>query len=176
MEDYDVENTIDIGFMEAYTGSERQVQFTLQNGEKVDARIKIPAGMDTGKKLRLKGYGLKAPNGQKGDMYLTVQVMPHPDFKRVINDVETQVEIPFTKLCLGGTLDVPTQQGIKQVRIQPATSSTTKMRFRGLGFPLLHSASRGDLYMTFKIKTPTISVLENEECLKALEILKKFDL
>lgn len=152
---YDLEHTIEIGFMEAYNGSERQVTISLSNGEKIDTRIKIPAGIESGKKLRVRGHGKKAPDGHKGDLYLIVKVMPHPDFTRLDQDIEVQMKVPYSLMCLGGTLEVPTPQGNKQIKIRPHMQSGVKVRLKGLGFPVIKSQDRGDLYAKLSAKVPT---------------------
>lgn len=153
-EDYDLEHNIEIGFIEAYNGSERQLNLTLSNGSKIQTRIKIPAGIDTGKKLRLRGHGLSMPNGNKGDLYLNVKVTSSPDFLRKENDVEVSVFAPFSLLCLGGSLTVSTPQGNKQVKIRPGLQSGIKIRLKGLGFPIMNTSDRGDLYAILNVKIP----------------------
>lgn len=169
--DYDLEHNIEIGFMEAYNGSERQLNLTLSNGAKIQTRIKIPAGIDTGKKLRLKGNGLTMPNGEKGDLYLNVKVTPSPDFSRKENDVEVNVFTPFSLLCLGGTLTVPTPQGNKQVKIRAGLQSGIKIRLKGLGFPIMNSPNRGDLYAILNVKIPEETEL-TESLKELIEKLK----
>lgn len=152
---YDIEHELEIGFMDAYNGSERYVSFSLSNGENISTRIKVPAGIETGKKLRVRGHGRLAPNGQKGDLYLNVKVMSHPDFVRKENDIEVEVKTPFSLLCLGGLLDVITPQGIKQIKIRSGMQNGIKVRMKGLGFPIMGSHERGDLYAILTVKVPS---------------------
>ena len=160
---YDLEHLITVGFMEAYNGSERQVSFSLSNGEMIEARIKIPAGIETNKKLRVKGYGLAKPNGTRGDLYLEVTVSSHPDFIRIGNDVETTIQVPFSLLCLGGSLSVPTPHGLKQVKMKPPLENGVKIRLKGLGFPHMENKElRGDLYAVLHVKIPKIQDLDEE--------------
>jgi curved DNA-binding protein len=167
---YDVDHNIEIGFMEAYTGSERQVNFNLTNGDKIDTRIKIPAGIETGKKLRIKGHGLKSPNGFKGDLYLNVKVTSHPQFIRRDNDIEVEIKVPFSLMILGGSLDVPTPQGQKTIKIRPGMQNGIKIRLKELGFPVLNQASnRGDLYAILTIQVPQYETLSSE----AIEMVQK---
>lgn len=170
MSRYDLEQNLDIGFMEAYNGSERQVQFSLSNGEKVDTRIKVPAGIETGKKLRIKGHGQTAPSGRKGDLYLTVRVASHPQFIRNENNIEVNISVPFTLLALGGSLEVPTPQGNKTIKIKAGMQSGIKVRLKELGFPILNQSSqRGDLYAILNVKVPT----EQELTEDGKELLQK---
>jgi curved DNA-binding protein len=153
---YDIEQNIDIGFMEAYNGSERQISFSLSNGEKIDTRIKIPAGIESGKKLRIKGHGQTAPNGKKGDLYLTVRVSAHPNFIRQENDIEMNLSLPYSLMVLGGSLEVPTPQGNKTIKIRAGMQNGIKVRMKNLGFPVLNNNSvRGDLYVILNVKVPS---------------------
>jgi curved DNA-binding protein len=151
---YDIEHELEIGFMEAYNGSERQVNLTLGGGDVISTRIKVPAGIDTGKKLRVRGHGRAMPNGSKGDLYLNVKVMSHPEFVRKDSDIEVEVKVPFSLLCLGGLLDVPTPEGLKQIKIRPGIQNGVKMRLKSLGFPVMGSSERGDLYAILAVKVP----------------------
>jgi curved DNA-binding protein len=150
---FDVEHEITIGFMDAYNGSERQIQLSLTSGDKVNARIKIPAGVEEGKKLRLKGQGGRRANGTRGDLYLKVSITPHPQFTRNGNDIDTEIEIPFSTLVLGGQVDVPTPEGIKRTKVKPGMRCGVKIRLRGLGFPV-SAHERGDLYARLLVRIP----------------------
>ncbi|WGL61495.1 DnaJ C-terminal domain-containing protein [Pigmentibacter sp. JX0631] len=169
---FDLEHDLEIGFMDAYNGSERYVSFALSNGENISTRIKVPAGIETGKKLRVKGHGRMAPDGNKGDLYLSVKVMPHPDFTRLENDIEVETKTPFSLLCLGGVLDVQTPVGVKQIKIRPGMQNGIKVRLKGLGFPVMGSATeRGDLYAVISVKVPTQEEVndENRELFEKLQ-------
>jgi DnaJ-class molecular chaperone len=168
---FDIEHDLEIGFMDAYNGSERFVSFSLSNGENVSTRIKVPAGIETGKKLRVRGHGRSAPNGQKGDLYLNVKVMPHPDFLRKENDIDVETKAPFSLLCLGGSLDINTPQGIKQIKIRPGMQNGIKVRLKALGFPVMGSSERGDLYAIIAVKVPAQDEIteENREVFEKLQ-------
>jgi curved DNA-binding protein len=147
--------------MDAYRGAERQVSLNLSNKDKVDARIKIPPGIETGKKMRLKGQGAKTPFGTRGDLYLRVKVMNHPDYVRKGNDIEVEVPVPYTLLCLGGSLDVPTPEGVKQIKLKPGMQNGIKVRLKGLGFPLMSTpGSRGDLFAVLNVKIPDAETID----------------
>ena len=163
MSRYDVEQNVEIGFMEAYTGSERQINLNLSNGEKVDTRIKIPPGIETGKKLRIKSHGQKSPSGQKGDLYLKVKVTSHPQFIRKENDIEVEMKVPYSLMVLGGSLEVPTPQGPKTIKIRPGMQNGIQVRLKELGFPVLNKTStRGDLYVILNVKVPTNEEITTE--------------
>ncbi|KAB8030826.1 DnaJ C-terminal domain-containing protein [Fluviispira multicolorata] len=169
---YDLEHDLEIGFMDAYNGSERHVSFSLSNGEKIDSRIKIPAGIDSGKKLRIRGHGQTAPDGRRGDLYLKVKIMSHPDFVRKENDIEVEISVPFSTLCLGGQIEVKTPQGIKNVKIRSGMQSGIKIRLKGLGFPIMNTQENGDLYAILAVKVPNESEI-NLELKETLEQLQK---
>jgi curved DNA-binding protein len=151
---YDVERELTVGFMDVYNGSERQVVFQLSSGEKVNARIKIPAGVEDGKLLRLKGQGATKPNGLRGDLYLKLKVSEHPEFQRVGSDVECDVNIPFSTLALGGQIQIDTPQGPKKTNLRAGMKSGVKVRLKGLGFVKDGGTERGDLYAKLIVKTP----------------------
>ena len=166
---YDIDHDLDIGFMDAYNGSERYVSISLSNGENISTRIKVPAGIETGKKLRVRSHGRTAPDGHKGDLYLNVKVMAHPDFVRKENDIEVETKTPYSLLCLGGSLDINTPQGIKQIKIRAGMQNGIKVRLKGLGFPVMNSSERGDLYAIISVKVPAPEEITEQN----LEVFKK---
>ena len=151
---YDIEHELDVGFMDVYNGAERQLNLSLSTGEKISARIKIPGSIEDGRKLRLKEQGASRPDGKRGDLYLKIRMMPHPEFTRKEFDVEVDAEVPFTARCLGGSIDVPTPQGIKRTKIKPGMRNGVKVRLKGLGFLKGPAGERGDLYAKLSVKVP----------------------
>lgn len=166
---YDAEQDLTVGFMDVYNGGERRVMTTLSSGEKVDARIKIPAGIEEGKRLRLRGQGSTKPDGQRGDLYLKIKISEHPDFSRSGADVDCDVAVPYTTLALGGQINIHTPQGTKKTTLKPGMRSGMKVRLKGLGFQKNGTAERGDLYARFVVKSPT----EEEKTPELLELLEK---
>jgi DnaJ-class molecular chaperone len=165
-ESYDVEHELEIGFMESYSGGERSINLNLTNGENINVRARIPAGIEAGKKLRLKNQGAKKPNGTRGDLYLKVKVGSHPNYTREHENLESKVYLPFSLFCLGGTAEVETPEGIKRVKIKEGLECGTKLRLKGLGFPQLGSQdpkARGDLYVTLLVKIPVFEQLSAEQ-------------
>lgn len=171
-ESYDAEHEISVGFMDVYTGAERQVNLSLTTGEKINARIKIPAGIEDGKKLRLKGQGGTRPNSSRGDLYLKIKMLPHPNFSRVEFDIESDFEIPFSLLALGGSAEIPTPQGHKKTRVQPGMRCGTKLRLRGLGFKK-SNGENGDMYVRLLARVPESHEID-DELRKALETFQKY--
>jgi curved DNA-binding protein len=169
---YDVEHEISVGFMDVYNGAERQINLTLTTGEKINARIKIPAGVEGGQKLRLKGQGAHKPGGGRGDIFLKIKILPHPTFTRVGFDIESELDVPFSLLALGGTVEIPTPQGFKKTKIRTGMRSGIKMRLKGLGFKNASGAS-GDLYVRLNAKVPEENDL-TADLQQTLEKLQSF--
>jgi len=174
-DNFDVEHEVIIGFIEAYNGSERQINLKLSTGEKVNARIKIPSGIEHGQKLRLKNQGAMRPDGVRSDVYLVVHISPHPDFVRVGQDIEVNTEVQYSTLCLGGPLEVMTPLGMKKIKCPPSMQSGVKLRLKGLGFQCQGSQDRGDLYAILMVKIPIDTALTKQQK-KVLESLKEVDL
>lgn len=165
---YDVEHELTVGFMEAYQGGERHLQLSLTTGERINARIKIPAGIEEGKILRLRGQGATRPDGQRGDLNLRIRIAAHPEFVRKGHDIEMQTVIPFSVLSLGGSWSVETPEGPKKTRIHPGTQPGMKLRLKGLGFPK-EGGDRGDLYATILTRVPDANQLDQD----ARELLER---
>jgi len=169
---FDIERELTVGFMDVYNGGERQVVFHLSSGEHVNARIKIPAGVEDGKLLRLKGQGASKPNGQRGDLYLKVKMSEHPDFHRSGSDAECEVVAPYSTLALGGQIHINTPQGPKKTNLKPGMKSGVRVRLRGLGFIKDGGTERGDLYARVVVQTPT----EEEQTPELIDLLEKLKL
>ena len=139
---------------EAAKGAEKLI--SLQRDGKVEKiAVKIPLGIDTGKKLRVAGKGESGPGGTRaGDLYVTVNVQKHPLFTREGADIYIDQEINFSQASLGTTIEVPTLNGIKKVKIPAGTSGNTKLRLKGEGMPHLKGRGKGDAYVRIVIKVP----------------------
>jgi DnaJ-class molecular chaperone len=125
----DAHYTIDIDFLEAAKGGSKSV--TMPDGHALN--ITIPEGIEEGQKLRLKGQGGKGPQGQDGDAYIQVHVLPHPQFTRDGRDIEIQIPIGFHESILGSRIEVPTIHGPVQVTIPKGSSSGASLRLKGKG-------------------------------------------
>lgn len=118
-----------------------------------DIDVKVPAGFEDGKKLRVAGQG---ENGE--DIMVKVRVTPHPYFKREGKDVLLEVPISLSEAFLGGKVEVPTPNGKRvEVKIKPGTSSSTKMRLPGFG------AAGGDMYLLFRVQIPKTELDETSQ-------------
>jgi len=165
-EDYTME--LSISFQEAYHGAEKTVAFTL-DGVRNDLKVKIPPGVSTGSKIRLAGKGGPGVDGgPNGDLYLLITVGLDPLFTREGDDIHLRREIRFSEACLGTSLEVPTPDGPKRVRIPAGIQGDTKIRLKGLGFPHLGKSSRGDLYVTVGVKVPEHLTHRQKELIEKL--------
>jgi molecular chaperone DnaJ len=117
--------------------------------------VKVPAGVDTGDRIRLSGEGEAGQNGgPAGDLYVDIRVRPHAIFERDAADLSCAVPISFATAALGGSLDVPTLDGEVSLKIPPETQSGRVFRIRGKGVKPVRSATTGDLYCRVEVETP----------------------
>lgn len=132
--------------------------------------VKIPAGVDTGDRIRLSGEGEAGVHGAPaGDLYVQVAVREHPIFTRDANNLYCEVPIGFTTAALGGEIEVPTLDGRAKLKI-PAESQTGKMfRMRGKGVKSVRSGSVGDLLCKIVIETPVNLNSKQKELLEEFE-------
>ena len=140
---------LEIPFMDAIHGAEKRVTLSTQAGTE-EVSVRIPRGIATGKKLRLKGKGNIGRSGQRGDLYLTMKVGEHPVFKRTGNDLYVTKEVKLTDALLGTVVEVPSIAGPKRVTIPPGIKSHSKVRLKGLGVP----DQNGDEYVEVIIDIP----------------------
>jgi curved DNA-binding protein len=119
-------------------------------------RITIPAGVENGQKIRLKGHGAPGVNGgPAGDLYITFHIADDPHFKRLGNDLYTTVAIDLYTAVLGGETELDTLSGKIKLKVAAGTQNDFKVRIKGKGFPVYKKEGGfGDLYVTYKIKIP----------------------
>lgn len=150
----DHEMEIDISFRDAAQGAEKVIAFR-RSGQREELKVKIPAGVDNGSKIRIAGKGAKGEgNGPAGDLYLIVRVLPDPVFTRDHGDLFVDRVVPFSAACLGTTLDVPTLEGDKRIKVPAGIQPGTKIRLKGCGIKALGSNVRGDLYVKIAVHVP----------------------
>jgi curved DNA-binding protein len=151
----DIEYTLSISLEESVLGAEKKL--SLKKGDITEeVSVKIPAGISSGKKLRLAGKGLPSPyGGSAGDLFLNINVLPHPIFSRDGDDLYVEKTVGFSQACLGSTIDVPTLSGgAKRLKIPPGTQSNTKIRMKGFGVPYLKGEGRGDQFVRIFVDVP----------------------
>ena len=130
--------------------------------------VKVPAGVDTGDRIRLSGEGEAGVNGgQSGDLYVQMHVKEHDLFTREGNDLYCEVPISFTVATLGGELEVPTLKGSVSLKIPPETQTGKIFRLRGKGVKSVRSTMTGDLLCRVVIETPVNLTKEQKEILES---------
>lgn len=135
--------------------------------------VKIPAGVDTGSRLRLIGEGESGTRGgPPGDLYVFINVKPHHFFERNNNDIICQVPISFVQAALGADINVPTLTGEKKLRIPKGTQPGEVFRFKGEGIPSLRGHGRGNQIIQVLVKTPTGLTKKQESLLKEFGALE----
>jgi curved DNA-binding protein len=150
----DVVYELRISLEEAVAGGEKRISYP-RDGKVEEVSVRIPKGIPEGKKLRLAGKGMEGKRGgPPGDLYLQISIAEHPIFTREGDDLVVDKEVRFSEAVLGTSIDVPTLEGTKRIKIPPGTQSHTKMRLKGLGIPHLQGEGRGDEYVQVIVKIP----------------------
>lgn len=144
--------SVDIDFMEAVEGVEKEV-----NIEGKKRKIKIPAGVDDGSRIRF------------DDFILSINVKPHDVFERDGADVHIKMAIPFSMAIQGGQLEVPTVDGEVKIRVKPGTQSGTIVRLSGKGIAHMRGRGRGDQYVRLQVEVPEKLSREQKKLVKELE-------
>jgi curved DNA-binding protein len=163
----DYTHPIEITLEEACHGTRRILSI---DGRKLD--VKIPKGAKTGTKVRVKGEGADG-GGSRGDLYLQVKVVDHPVFKLEGLDLRAELPVSLYTAMLGGEVQAPTLDGYVRLKIPPETQNGQSIRLRGKGMPALKSNdTRGDLYLTVKIQTPSGLTDKEKELFKQLQQLR----
>jgi curved DNA-binding protein len=145
----------------AYTGGRERIR--LEDGRSLE--VNMPGGMFTGQKIRLRGQGVEG-----GDLYMTIEVPPHPFFRLEGADIACQIPVTPTEAVLGGPIEVPTLDGLVKMMIPAGVQSGQKLRLGGKGYPV--EGDRGDQIVEIQIVTPKdISPAERDlyEKLRQLE-------
>jgi DnaJ-class molecular chaperone len=150
----DLKHELTIPFATAVLGGEAALSVQRQDGDVETIRVKIPAGIDDGKKIRLRGQGVPGAGGAPaGDILLTVHVAPHPHFRRSGNRLDVRVPIALAEAALGAKIDVPTPHGTVTVTVPPNTSSGKRLRIKGQGVKPANQPP-GDLFAEIQIVLP----------------------
>jgi molecular chaperone DnaJ len=136
-------------------------------------RVNIPAGVDTGARLKLTGEGEDGLNGgRKGDLYIAISVKPHPFFHREGPDIYCEVPISMTTAALGGEILVPTLDGKVELKIPAGTQNLSNFRLRSKGMPSVRGHSRGDQYCRVIVEVPSSLTARQRELLEEFERLE----
>lgn len=150
----DVESEVTIPFTTAVEGGEVAITVARPDGRRETLSVKIPAGIEDGKRMRLRGQGQPGLlGGEPGDLYLTIHVAPHPVFERKGNDLYVKLPITIPEALFGAKVDIPTPYGRISLRVPPGTASGKKLRVPGYGVRPA-GAPAGDLYAEVMIVPP----------------------
>jgi DnaJ-class molecular chaperone len=142
-----------VPFSTAVLGGEASI--ALRRGGKSESiQVKIPAGVESGRKMRLRGQGEPSTRGgPSGDLLLTLNVASHPHFKRAGKDLELRLPVTLGEAVFGATVDVPTPEGRISLKIPPGSSGGRRLRVKGQGIRST-TTEPGDLYVELQIKLP----------------------
>jgi curved DNA-binding protein len=161
---------IEVPFTTSILGGEAQIHVRRQTGEDETIVVKIPAGIEEGKKIRLRGQGEAPPtrNGNPGDILITVHVATHPFFSRRGKNLDVRVSVTLAEAVLGAKIEVPTPQGTIMLRVPMGTSSGKKLRIKGRGVAP-KGAEPGDLFAEIQIVLPAQLDDESRELVRKLD-------
>ena len=173
----DVEASLELDFMEAVHGGEKRLSLnrpTAEGGMKAEnVTVRIPPGVDSKGRLRIPGKGgLGLGGGEPGDLWVTVQVRPHPFFKRDGRNLTLELPIHVSEAILGARVEVPTLDGRATLTIPPGTDGGARLRLRGKGVPAARGKPAGDLLVRVQIRVP--KELE-DEAKSTVETLRAFE-
>jgi len=147
-----IEAETTVPFRTAVLGGSIQLSVAKPTGNET-LTVTIPAGIEDGKKIRLRGQGGAAPGGgPAGDLMLTVRVAPHPHFRRQGDNLSVTVPVTLAEAALGGSIDVPTPRGTLALKIPAGSSSGRKLRLKGQGIE--RSGQTGDLIVELQVTLP----------------------
>jgi curved DNA-binding protein len=165
----DAEHTVEVTLEEAFYGTTRALQW--DDGRRIEA--KIPRGVRTGSRVRLSGQGGSgAAGGVAGDLYLRVEVLPHPAFERSGDDLRASVPVDLYTAVLGGQADVSALDRAVKLTIPAGTQNGKIFRLRGLGMPNLRNPNeRGDLYATLDVQLPEQLSSEEKQLFEQLRAM-----
>ena len=149
----DLTMELDISFREAFAGSDKRIAFSRQ-GKREELSVKIPAGVETGSRLRVQGKGGEGAGGPAGDLYLVLRVGTDPVFAREGDDIVVERRIRFSEAALGTSLEVPTMEGSKRLKVPAGIQPGTKIRLKGFGFSHLDRGGKGDQYVRIGVMVP----------------------
>jgi molecular chaperone DnaJ len=129
--------------------------------------VKVPPGVETSTRLRLNAEGELGTNGgPPGDLYVVIEVRPHPIFQREGTEIICEIPITFPDASLGTEIDVPTMEGLIKMKVLPGTQSGTVLTLKGKGVPYLNGRGKGNEHVIIKVETPTKLTKKQKEILR----------
>jgi curved DNA-binding protein len=165
----DIEHEVELTLEEAYHGATRRISIK-HGGHARSVDVRIPVGVKDGSRVRAAGEGESgASGGASGDLYLRVQIRPHPVFERKASDLYAKIALPVTTAVLGGETSVPTITGTVRLKIPETTQNGQIFRLKGHGMPSIGKPDdRGDLYATVEIQLPRALTKDQRQHWEAL--------
>jgi DnaJ-class molecular chaperone len=171
----DLQSELRIPFRTAVEGGTMSLRVRRHGGKAETIDVKIPAGIEDGKTIRLRGQGDPSPNdGPPGDLLITVRIDPHPNFRRDGLDLIVRVPVTLAEAALGAKVDVPAPQGEISLKVPAGTSSGTRLRAKGQGIRKPDGSS-GDLYAEIMIAIPRSLDAASEKLVRDLSSRIDFD-
>ncbi len=165
-QDYSMQ--INIPLRLAILGGERRIDYR-NDGRVEQIKVRIPAGIEQGSKLRVPGKGGVHPGGGKpGDLYLQINIDPDPVFSREGKDLFVRVEVPFSGICLGTSIEVPTLDTAKRIKVPAGMQPGQKIRLRGFGVQSSGKSDSGDLYAIIEVAVPQTLNSEQQKLIEQL--------
>ncbi|MCF8033980.1 MAG: J domain-containing protein [Desulfarculaceae bacterium] len=158
-----------VSLEEVYHGGDKMVSYRV--GDKTErVSVKVPPGIESGKKLRLAGKGEPGPpGGSAGDLLIKINVLGHPLFKREGADLEITKTVPFSQAALGASLEVETPSGkTLKVKLPKGTQPGARLRLKGQGLPKFKGSGDGDLFVRVALEVPQRLSKEQKELLEKL--------
>jgi len=153
-----IEHTVRLSFDEAIAGTTRDVVATVQQSDGHRRReritVKIPPGVDTNSKVRVRGKGQPGTTGADGDLIIKIEVEPHRYFSRQGNDIYLDVPLTVSEAAIGAKIDVPTLSGTTTVTIPPGSGGGRRLRLRGKGVKSRRGDKVGDMFLVMHIAMP----------------------
>jgi curved DNA-binding protein len=159
---------VPVTFREAAEGADKRVAF-MRDGAREELSVKIPAGIANDGKLRIAGKGGGgAGGGPAGDLFLVVKVGNDPVFSREDDNIVVERRIGLTEALLGTTIDVPTLEGNKRIKVPAGIQPETKIRLKGFGIPHMGKSTKGDLFVKIDVQIPEKLTDEQRKLVQAL--------
>jgi curved DNA-binding protein len=151
----DLTYELSIGLEDVLQGAEKTVSLR-QNGKTQNVSVKVPRGIESGKRLRLAGKGASSSSGgSPGDLYLKINIAPHSHFCREGDDLVIEKRIPFSKACLGTDVEITSLEGKRfKVKVPAGVQQESRLRIKGYGLPTGPIGERGDLYVKIAVQIP----------------------
>lgn len=174
----DIEIALTIDFDEAVKGTTKEISLRVadrQGGgrKQEDVKIKIPAGIDNGQAIKLEGKGEVNAQGQRGDLYVRIQVRPDKRFERDGHNIVSRIKIDMIQAALGTDYEVETIEGEATLKIPPGTQPGKVFKMTGKGMPIVNSDQRGDHIVVVEVGVPTKLNTKQKDLLKDFEKASK---